>query len=137
MNEHPGDTTVDRLQVDEEVPVLISGCGPVGLLMSILLSRQGIDNIVLEKRSGVSELPRARGICARTVEILTQLGLGPSVDAISLPPRWLQNFVYRAPIPAWAFLSAALGALLVAFLTILFQTVKAALVNPVEALRSE
>ena len=94
MNEHPGDTTTEHLSVDEEVPVLISGCGPVGLMMSILLSRQGIDNIVLEKRSGVSELPRARGICARTVEILTQLGLGPAVDAISLSPRWLQNFVY-------------------------------------------
>jgi putative polyketide hydroxylase len=94
MSEHLGDTTVDRLSVDEDVPVLISGCGPVGLMMSILLSRQGIDNIVLEKRAGVSDLPRARGICARTVEILTQLGLGPRVAAISLPPRWLQNFVY-------------------------------------------
>src|ERR1700730_5790826 len=80
--------------IDDDVPVLICGCGPVGLMMSILLSRQGIDNIVLEKREGVSPLPRARGITARSVEILTQLGLGSAVDAISLPSRWLQNFVY-------------------------------------------
>src|ERR1700722_8468474 len=94
MNEQLRGATADRSAVAEEVPVLISGCGPVGLMMSILLSRQGIDNIVLEKRAGVSDLPRARGICVRTVEILTQLGLGPTVDTISLPPRWLQHFVY-------------------------------------------
>jgi putative polyketide hydroxylase len=94
MYEALRDTTAARQPVTDEVPVLICGCGPVGLMLSILLSRQGIDNIVLEKRAGVSYLPRARGITARTVEILTQLGLGPTVDAISLPPRWLQNFVY-------------------------------------------
>jgi len=94
MNGNPGQTTESQQPVTDDVPVLISGCGPVGLMMSILLSRQGIDNIVLEKRAGVSNLPRARGITARSVEILSQLGLGPAVDAISLAPRWLQHFVY-------------------------------------------
>jgi putative polyketide hydroxylase len=94
MNGNPGQTPESQQAVTDDVPVLISGCGPVGLMMSILLSRQGIDNIVLEKRGGVSNLPRARGITARSVEILSQLGLGPTVDAISLAPRWLQNFVY-------------------------------------------
>ena len=78
----------------EDVPVLISGCGPVGLTMSILLSRQGIRNLVVEKRETVSTLPRARGITARSVEIFTQWGLGAEVDAISLKPLWMQNFIY-------------------------------------------
>jgi putative polyketide hydroxylase len=94
MNSNPRQTTESQQPITDDVPVLISGCGPVGLMMSILLSRQGIDNIVLEKRAGVSNLPRARGITARSVEILSQLGLGPAVDAISLAPRWLQHFVY-------------------------------------------
>ncbi len=78
----------------ESIPVLISGAGPVGLTMSILLSRQGIRNLVIEKRGGIGTLPRARGITMRTVEILSQFGLAEEIDAISLPPLWTRNFVY-------------------------------------------
>jgi homoserine O-acetyltransferase len=78
----------------EQVPVLISGAGPVGLMMSILLSRQGIRNVLVEKRAGIGTLPRARGITARTVELFTQLGLADQVDQISLPPLWTAKFVY-------------------------------------------
>ena len=62
--------------------------------MSILLSRQGIRNLVVEKRDSVGTLPRARGLTMRTVEILSQFGLGEEIDAISLPPLWTRNFVY-------------------------------------------
>jgi 2-polyprenyl-6-methoxyphenol hydroxylase-like FAD-dependent oxidoreductase len=78
----------------EDVPVLISGSGPVGLVLSILLSRQGIRNRVLEKRDRINTLPRARGITVRTVEILDQLGLREELDAIALPPLWTRNFIY-------------------------------------------
>ena len=78
----------------EEMPVLIVGAGPCGLLSSILLSRAGIRSLVVEKRARVGTLPRARGITARSVEILTQLGLGPEMDEISVGPPWLGAFVY-------------------------------------------
>jgi 2-polyprenyl-6-methoxyphenol hydroxylase-like FAD-dependent oxidoreductase len=81
-----------------QVPVLICGAGPVGLIMSMFLSRQGIDNVVVEKRSSVSQLPRARGITARSVEILSQLGLREKLDAISLGPDWTKYFVYTETI---------------------------------------
>lgn len=51
--------------------------------------------------------------------------------------RWLQNFVYKTPVNGWLFLIAALITLLIAGLTISYQSVKAALANPVKALRSE
>jgi len=51
--------------------------------------------------------------------------------------RWLQDFAYRINISMWIFLIAGCAALTVALLTISFQAVKAALTNPVEALRSE
>lgn len=78
----------------EDVPVLIAGAGPVGLLLSILLSRQGIKHVVVEKRSTIGVLPRARGITVRSVEILSQLGLAEGLAEGSLRPPWTTQFVY-------------------------------------------
>jgi putative ABC transport system permease protein len=51
--------------------------------------------------------------------------------------RWLQNFAYRISIGAWAFLLAAAVALAVALLTVSYQSVRAAIANPVQSLRYE
>lgn len=51
--------------------------------------------------------------------------------------KWLQDFAYRVNIGWVIFILAPLAALLIAFATIGFQSVKAALVNPVKSLRSE
>lgn len=51
--------------------------------------------------------------------------------------KWLQDFVYRASIQWWIFAFAGLAAILIALITISFQSVKAALANPVKSLRSE
>ena len=51
--------------------------------------------------------------------------------------RWLEDFAYRITISWWIFLVAAFTVFLVAFVTIGFQTVKAAIGNPVNSLRSE
>lgn len=51
--------------------------------------------------------------------------------------KWLQDFAYRVNIQWWVFVLAGCIALLVAAITISFQSVKAALANPVKSLRSE
>ncbi|WPP48827.1 ABC transporter permease [Catalinimonas niigatensis] len=51
--------------------------------------------------------------------------------------QWLQNFAYRTNIEVWVFVAAGLGALLLALLTVGYQTLKAALANPVDSLRNE
>ena len=50
---------------------------------------------------------------------------------------WMQEFAYQAGMAWWAFGLAAMVAMAVAFFTISIQSIKAALANPVEALRSE
>jgi putative ABC transport system permease protein len=50
---------------------------------------------------------------------------------------WLQSYAYRAPIQWWVFGLAGLIALFIALLTVSFQAIKAALINPVKSLRSE
>jgi putative ABC transport system permease protein len=51
--------------------------------------------------------------------------------------KWLQNFAYRITIGWWIFASAGLAALLIALLTVSWQSYRAAGKNPVEALRYE
>ena len=51
--------------------------------------------------------------------------------------QWLQNFAYRQPIGPGVFIWAGLLALGIAWLTVSYQSLKAALANPVEALRYE
>lgn len=51
--------------------------------------------------------------------------------------KFLQDYTYRTPIPWWVFLLSGGGALLITFITISFQAVKAALENPVKSLRTE
>jgi putative ABC transport system permease protein len=50
---------------------------------------------------------------------------------------WLQNYNYREGISWWIFGIAGLGILMITLLTVSFQSVKAALMNPVNSLRSE
>lgn len=50
---------------------------------------------------------------------------------------WLQNFSYRTEIPIWILLSTGLGAITLTVLTVSYQAMKAALMNPVRSLRSE
>ncbi|HWC55094.1 MAG TPA: FtsX-like permease family protein, partial [Chitinophagaceae bacterium] len=51
--------------------------------------------------------------------------------------KWLQNFAYRISIGWWVFIIAGSLALLIAFITISFQAIKAAVANPVKSLRTE
>lgn len=51
--------------------------------------------------------------------------------------KWLENFAYRTEISLDVFIAAGVGALLVTLLTIIWQAVRAALANPVDALRHE
>ena len=50
---------------------------------------------------------------------------------------WLLDYEYRTELSWWIFVAAGFGALAITFLTVSFQAVKAALVNPSESLRGE
>ena len=51
--------------------------------------------------------------------------------------KWLQDFAYRITISWWIFGIGALAAILLTFITVSFQTIKAAVANPVKSLRTE
>ncbi|MFD2573043.1 ABC transporter permease [Spirosoma soli] len=51
--------------------------------------------------------------------------------------QWMQGFEYKVGVEWWVFVVAGVLAMLVAILTISFQSIKVALMNPVKSLRSE
>jgi ABC-type antimicrobial peptide transport system permease subunit len=51
--------------------------------------------------------------------------------------NWLQNYTYHTALSWWVFTATAGGAILITLLTVSYQSIKAALANPVKSLRSE
>jgi putative ABC transport system permease protein len=51
--------------------------------------------------------------------------------------RWLQNFAFKIDVDLWPFLLSAVLALIIALLTVSYQSIKASLTNPVDCLRYE
>ena len=51
--------------------------------------------------------------------------------------KWLQDFAYQVPLSWWIFALAGLVAILIALATVSFQSIKAAMLNPVRSLKSE
>ncbi len=71
--------------------VIVAGAGPVGLLLANLLGREGIETLVLERRTEWSSASRALGITPTSMAIFARLGLaerfigeGTAVRAASL-----------------------------------------------------
>ncbi|KAF9313425.1 hypothetical protein BGZ91_006290 [Linnemannia elongata] len=60
--------------IKTDIPVLISGAGPTGLLAGILLAKMGIRTHIIERDMTVSPLSKAFSLHPRTLEILRQTG---------------------------------------------------------------
>ncbi|WP_339753616.1 hypothetical protein [Algoriphagus aquimarinus] len=50
---------------------------------------------------------------------------------------WLENFAFKIELQWWYFALTGLVALMIAMLTVSFQSIRTALMNPVESLKSE
>ncbi len=94
-------------QTDIEVPVLIVGGGPAGLAASLLLSRYGVDNLLINKYRWTANSPRAHITNQRTVEVLRDAGIEDQVLAAATPHELMANNVW-----ATSFAGQELGRLL-------------------------
>ncbi len=85
-----------------EVPVLIVGAGPVGLMAGLLLDQQGIDYRIVERRPALHHAPQAHVVSHRTLEICRSVGIddgpiraaGPAIgDSTTI--RWVDRLAGR------------------------------------------
>ena len=70
-----------------EVPVLVVGGGPVGMMASILLARQGVASRVVERRPGPHRAPQAHVVNPRTLEICRAAGIDVARLQAQATPR--------------------------------------------------
>lgn len=90
-----------------EVPVLIVGGGPSGLTASLLLSRYGIRNLLVNKYRWTANSPRAHITNQRTMEVFRDAGVETQVVAAASPHELMANNVW-----ATSFSGQELGRLL-------------------------
>ena len=115
--------------------ILISCLGLFGL--SMFTAEQRTKEIGIRKVLGASVV----GITSLLAKDFLKLVVVAIVIASPIAywgmNQWLADFAYRIDIQWWMFAGAGLSAVAIAFLTVSFQSVKAALANPVKSLRSE
>jgi putative ABC transport system permease protein len=115
--------------------IFISCLGLLGL--SSFVAEQRTKEIGVRKVLGASVL-QLWNLLSR--EFLGLVGLSFLIGgplAYWIMSGWLNNYHYHANLSWWIFTMAAFGAIGVTLVTVSFHTVKAALANPVESLRSE
>ncbi|OBR05282.1 FAD binding domain-containing protein [Colletotrichum higginsianum IMI 349063] len=72
---HLSPRSAPKKDISYEVPVLIVGGGPTGLLTAYMLSRHGVRSLLVEKYPERLAAPKAHALCPRTLEICRQYGL--------------------------------------------------------------
>ena len=70
---------------NKRTEVLIAGAGPTGLVLALLLTRQGVNVRIVDKTAGPGTTSRAVVVHARTLELYRQLGLAAEVAAAGMP----------------------------------------------------
>jgi ABC-type antimicrobial peptide transport system permease subunit len=110
----------------------------MGLLSLVALSvRQRTKEIGIRKVLGAS-VSGIIGLISREYTLLVVLAnLIAWPVAAYLMNSWLEDFAYRIGLPWWAFLVAGCATLAIALLAVGIQSLRAAMANPVDALRYE
>lgn len=115
--------------------IFISCLGIFGL--ASFVAEQRTKEIGVRKVLGASVL-NLWGLLSKDFVVLVIIAVGIATPiAWYFLNNWLENYPYRTELSWWIFAVSGAGALLITLLTVSFQSVKAALMNPVKSLRSE
>jgi len=115
--------------------IIIACLGLLGL--TTFSAQQRVKEIGVRKVLGAS-VPHVVALLSKDFLKLVLIALVLAVPvAWWLMNEWLKDFAYRINIEWWIFLVAAVIAIIIAFVTISTQAIKAAISNPVKSLRTE
>ncbi|MCK8492695.1 permease prefix domain 2-containing transporter [Spirosoma sp. RP8] len=115
--------------------ILISCLGLFGL--AALTAHQRTKEIGVRKVLGASVASVVALLSKDFVKlVIVAIGIASPL-AWYVMNRWLEEFAYKIAMPWWVFVLAGVLATGIALLTVSYQSVKAALLNPVKSLRSE
>ena len=115
--------------------ILIACLGLFGLVT--YMAEQRTKEIGIRKVLGAS-VPNIVSLLSGEFLVLVVISvLIASPIAYYAMSQWLTEFAYRIEISWWMFLIAGVLAVCIALLTVSFQAIRAALMNPVNSLKSE
>jgi putative ABC transport system permease protein len=115
--------------------IFISCLGLFG--MASFVAEQRTKEIGVRKVLGASVL-NVWGLLSKDFAVLVVIAFGIATPiAWYFLSNWLHKYEYRTELSWWIFAVTGVGALFVTLVTISFQSIKAALMNPVKSLRSE
>ncbi len=115
--------------------MFIAGLGLFG--MAAYAAEQRIKEIGIRKTLGASVPNIIYLFSADFFKLVLVANFAAWPLAYFFVQKWLENFAYRIDISIWVFLLSGIAVFLIALLTISYQTIKAALSNPVDTLRYE
>jgi len=115
--------------------IFISCIGLFGL--ATLSAERRKKEIGIRKVLGASVEGIVRKLSTDFLKLVVISALIASPAALWALNKWLDNYPYRVAVNLWIFISASVGVLLVALITVSFHSIKAAIANPVNSLRSE
>lgn len=115
--------------------ILISCLGLFGL--ASFVAEQRTKEIGIRKVLGASVV-NLWGLLAKDFILLVLIAFGIAVPiAWYFLRSWLQQYTYRTELSWWIFAVSGMGALAITLLTVSYQSIKAALTDPVKSLRSD
>lgn len=117
------------------IAILISCMGLFGLIT--FMSEQRSKEIGIRKVLGASVLSVIGLLSKDFLKLILVALLLASPLAWYFMREWLSDFAYRIDMEWWMFAASGLAAITIALLTISFQSIRAALANPVESLKGE
>ena len=115
--------------------IFISCLGLFG--MASFLAEQRIKEIGVRKVLGASVFSLWRLMSTDFVVLVIISILIATPVSYYFMHSWLQGYQYHAGIAWWVFVAAATGAMVITLLTVSYQSIRAALLNPVKSLKTE
>jgi putative ABC transport system permease protein len=115
--------------------ILISCLGLLGLASFVAETRT--KEIGIRKVLGATVIELWRMLSKDFIGLVLIACVLATPLAYMLMNKWLSNFSYRINISIWIFVGIALGAIIVTMLTISYQAIKTAMMNPVTSLKTE
>ncbi|MFN8346357.1 MAG: FtsX-like permease family protein [Spirosomataceae bacterium] len=140
------DENIDEWYENEEMMTRVfSLAAGIAILLSclglfavaLLIIEQRTKEIGIRKVMGAS-LPNLIVVLSKDFVKLVLIALAITIPlAWFLLQQWLDNYTHRIEISAWVFMLVGAAAILIALATVSFQTLKAALTNPINSLKTE
>jgi ABC-type antimicrobial peptide transport system permease subunit len=115
--------------------IFISCLGLFGL--ASFMAEQRTKEIGVRKVLGASVFDLWQLLSKEFIALVLIAFLIASPAAYYLMDSWLNQYTYRAELSWWIFAMTGAGALMITLVTVSFQSIRTALMNPVKSLRSE